>query len=142
MPAAAAAILNLRSLQPWSDPLLARQAEVKIAPSITLASGAVLGELTAQPGTYAAYGALHTDGTQIPKGLLAYDVETDSSGNISVTGLIAPFGVPAPTVQSVGMYYSGTFACSELTGMDANALAVLGGHLISGDLTSGVICIG
>ncbi|MDE2127918.1 MAG: hypothetical protein KGJ62_15160 [Armatimonadetes bacterium] len=142
MPTTAAAILDLRGLQPWSDPFLARLADVKIAPSVILASGVVLGELTAQPGTYGAYGAQHIDGTQIPKGILAYDVQTDAGGSISLTGLVAPFGVPAPTVQSVGMYYTGVFACSELTGMDANALAVLGGHLISGDLTSGVVCIG
>jgi hypothetical protein len=97
---------------------------VNFPASTTIAAGTVLGPVTATPGTYKAYASGNSDGSQIPAGILRRSVVTDASGNItnfnqwSAPELIAP------------MYTKGTFLVSELTGLDANAVTVLGGHYI------------
>jgi len=109
---------------------------VNIAPSLTLAAGTVLGELTATPGTYKAYATANTDGSQVPKGILMYPVVTDASGNITNQG---DFG---STFKTTPMFLNGTFKTASLTGLDAGAMTTLGGHLIAGTLASGMMRIG
>lgn len=106
---------------------------VNIAPSLTLAAGTVLGELTATPGTFKAYASANTDGSQVPKGILMYPVVTDASGNITNIG---DFGM---VLKTVPMFLSGTFKTASLTGLDANAMTVMGGRIISGTLASGLV---
>lgn len=108
---------------------------VSLAASTTYAKGTVLGELTATPGTYKPYASVNTDGSQVPKCILKYACVTDGSGNITLTGT-AEFG---QTSKSAPAYFDGAFKTAELTGLDANAVTVLGGHLVSGTVSSGVL---
>lgn len=112
--------------------------DVAIGPSLTLARGTVLGELSGTPGTFVAYGSGLTNGAQIPKGLLAYGVSTDASGNVTM------IGEHKATVKHAPMYMAGSgayFKTAELVGLDANAVTVMKASQVSGDLTSGIISI-
>jgi hypothetical protein len=92
---------------------------------------------TASTGMFKAYLSGSTDGSQIPKAILEYDCATDANGNITYGGASGggPFGETFPTVPA---YFGGAFKTSQLTGFDANANTVLGGHLISGTNADGV----
>ncbi len=89
-------------------------------------------------GTFAAYASGHTDGTQIPKGVLQFDCATDASGNITL-GTAATGGPYQQTMICTPMYISGAFLTNELTGLDANAVTVWPARLIEGTLANGGI---
>jgi hypothetical protein len=122
-------------LQPYMDPENAREIEVQLGNSLTLAKGTILGEVTATPGVFKAYASGNVDGSQVAKVILSYGVTTDGSGNVTIAN---DQGV---TRKYAPAYYSGTFATGDLTGLDATSLASLG-HLVMGTTTSGVIRIG
>src|SRR5262245_14499490 len=138
MPATASNVYSNQCLAPMYAPELALSHHVKLPNGVTLARGTVLGEITASPGTYKAYASGSSDGSQIQRALLAYDVVVDGSGNITVGG--GDQGVIQPSVQA---YFSGFFRTSELTGLDAGALtANPSWALINGTVSSGVLNIG
>ena len=115
---------------------------VKLPASVTYSRGTLLGELTATPGTFSAYAAANSDGSQIPKAILAYDVTTDANGNASIAGL-APFGLQAAT-PSVPAYFNAVFRAEDLkqTGagaIDANAVTGPYMKVISGTIAAGVV---
>ena len=113
------------------------QQPVNLVPSGTFAAGLVLGELTSTPGTFKAYASGNSDGSQVPKCILAYSATTDGSGDITSIG-----GEWGNTFKSVPAFTVGTFSTADLTGLDANAVTVLAGHLESGTISAGVIHIG
>jgi len=93
---------------------------------------------TAGPaGTYKQYTAVATDGSQIPKVILAYAASTDASGNITYGG--QDFG---ETRKSVPAFISGTFRCEDLSGLDANALTLMAGRLLNGTVGTGTVRFG
>lgn len=101
----------------------------------TYAKGTVLGELTATPGTFAAYADAAVDGTGVAKAILKYACVV-ASGLISQASGGGPFGesrLYAP------VYFGGAFRTSELTGFDAAALADLNGHLANGTVAAGIV---
>jgi len=123
------------------DPLY--NAEDAIAQDVALATGTyakgtVIGEVTATPGTYKAYAAAATDGSQNPAMILMYQCVVDASGNVSLgtstTGgeFSQTFGKAAPA------YMMGIFRTQELSGLDANAVTKLSGLLLEGTVASGV----
>lgn len=114
---------------------IAYQQDVNLAASTTYAKGTVLGELTATPGTFKPYASGNSDGSQIPKCVLTYACTTDASGNISWIGEFAQ------TTKAVPAYFRGYFKTAELTGLDANAITILG-NLVSGVLASGIVRLG
>jgi hypothetical protein len=120
----------------YPQPEYARVA-VKLPANKTYPQGQVLGELTATPGTYMDYASGHVDGSQVPKVILEYPCATDASGNITI-GAVAGTGSFGVTENSAPAYFTGTFNTAELTGFDANAATILGGHLISGTVATGV----
>lgn len=67
------------------------------------------------------------DGTQNPAIILAYPATTDGSGNIT-----NPSEWAGVTEATVPCYTKGIFKCSDLVGLDVNAVAKLRGHLIEG----------
>ncbi len=101
----------------------------------TYPRGTVLGEVTATPGTFKAYAAANTDGSQAARLLLRYGC-TVAGGLITLPDEVA---LPA---RSVPAFYRGIFKTTDLVGLDAGALTALGGALISGTLANGVIRFG
>ena len=89
-------------------------------------------------GTWAAYNDGHSDGTQVAKAILQYDICTDAAGLVTY-GQTAPneFGIKYPYAPA---YFNGAFKTSELTGLDAAAVADLG-RLTSGTVADGILAI-
>jgi len=137
MPTSASRTYTRQGLVPVYNPEDALEQNVNIAASATIAKGTVLGELTATPGTFKAYASGNSDGSQVPKCIMQYDVVADASGNITV-GTVAGGTDWGETFPSVPAYFSGAFRTTDLVGLDANAVTVLGGHLVSGTLASGI----
>lgn len=126
-------------VDPIIDPEHARMIHVNLGNSLTLAAGTVLGELTATPGKFKAYASGNSDGSEVPKVILRYAAKSDASGNVSVGDAVpGEFGQVAKSVEA---WYCGTFKTTELTGLDANAVAVLNARYVSGVLADGVIRI-
>lgn len=121
-------------LDPYFNANEAKAIPVNLADG-SYAKGTVLGELTATPGTYKAYASGNSDGSQVPKGFLVYAC-------VAASGAITVANQQGVTQRDVPMYYSGEFKTTDLTGLDANAVAVLNGNYISGVLADGVIRIG
>lgn len=91
-------------------------------------------------GTHRAFDATGTDGRQVAKAILAYDVTTDSSGNHYIAGSAAgEFGAPS---MGVPAYLEGYFATEKLTTFTAAALASNPSwHLVDGTIAKGVVKI-
>lgn len=91
-------------------------------------------------GVYKAYASGNSDGSQVCKGILQYDCVTDLAGHVYIgttaTSYWGDYRLDVP------MYTSGVFDTTLLTGLDANAVTVLGAHLISGSVSSGIVRIG
>jgi Bacteriophage lambda head decoration protein D len=111
------------------------QIHVRLAASLTLARGTVLGELTATPGTFKPYANANADGSETAKAILAYDVTTDASQNVTLGG-----GEHGETQPSAPVFIKGYFRTTELTGLDAPAVTDLG-RITSGSLADGVLCV-
>lgn len=125
-----------RKLEPLFNAKAARQLPIKLINSVSYVAGQVLGEVTATPGTFKAYASGNSDGSETPKGLLAVDTTTNSSGEHF-------FGQQAASENGVvhrhtSAFFSGTFDTNDLTGLDANAVTKLG-RLISGSVASGIL---
>lgn len=115
---------------------------VAITPSVHLAKGTVLGIITAT-GLYKAYATGNVDGSQTARGILAFDVDVDASGNITYTTTTGQVGGElGQTYKSVPMYIGGCFRTEDLVGLDAGAVTNLGGNLIFGTVTVGAVQFG
>jgi hypothetical protein len=101
--------------------------------------GTILGEFSASAsaGTYAGYSSSATNGLQIPKGILQYTSTVDSSGNITI------FGEFSQTQRGTPMYMPGMaiWKVTDLIGLDANAVTVMGASYVEGSSAGGLIQI-
>lgn len=141
MPTAATTTFSAHRCDPLYEGLDARELNVAIKASQTIARGTVVAEVDAAPGTYAAYASGASDGTQTPKGILVYDVVTDSSKNITA------YGEFATTSKVTPIYVGGYFDIADLTtdgsaGITATAVAALNGLVINGVASGGVYTAG
>ena len=136
MPTAATTTYTETGLMPVYNPVGARQHNVALSDG-TYAAGTVLGELTATPGTFAAYADAAVDGTGVAKGFLQYAVVV-ASGIITM-GTAAGGGPWGETRKHTPVYFSGAFRTVDLTGFDAAALADLNGHLVNGTVADGIV---
>jgi hypothetical protein len=141
MPTAASNTYSANRIVPVYDPDEAPRINVKLAASQVIAKGTVMGETTATPGLFKPYASGNADGTQIPKGILEYDCATDAAANITFGG-VAGAGTFGETHLVAPLYIGGYFKTTELTGLDANAIAVLQAAFVSGVLADGVIQFG
>jgi hypothetical protein len=137
MPTAAANTWGNAKLQPFYDAVGAKEIHVALGASLTLARGTVLGELTATPGEFKAYATGNADGSETAKAILAYDVVTDASKNITVSG----WGEWGVTRKTCPAFISGYFKTTELTGLDAAGMVDFGGHMVSGTVADGIVCL-
>jgi hypothetical protein len=117
------ATLSPVKLEPYMNPRGARTMAVAFVASQTLARGTVIGQVTAS-GLYKAYASGNSDGSQVPIGLLVYDIVVDASGNVVIgtTGSVAD--LTRGFSKTAEIYWQGTFLESDLTGLDANAVTV------------------
>jgi head decoration protein D len=116
---------------------------VKLPASVTYPKGTVLGEVTATPGTFKAYDDAAVDGTATARCILQRACATDASGNITF-GTSATGDAFGQTHKSAPAFFGGSFKTSDLKqsgagAIDAAAVTDLGGHLISGTLSNGVL---
>jgi hypothetical protein len=109
--------------------------------SLTGGSATIAHTTTGAPaGVWKAYASGNSDGSQTPKGLLAYDCVTDGLGNVYLgTSTVSPWG---DVRKDVPVYIRGMFDTALLTGLDSTALANANWHLVSGSTSAGVLYIG
>jgi hypothetical protein len=103
---------------------------VPFGASLTIAKGTIVARKASDNKWY-AYNDAGSGGLEVARGIAMYSIVTDSSGNVfygtSAVSEQGAFDLTAP------IYVSGDFNVADLTGLDANGLADLGGHLIYGD---------
>jgi hypothetical protein len=136
MPTTAANTYGVAPVTPFYRANEAMMIHAAFGASLTIPKGTVLGELTATPGEFKAYLTGSADGSETAKAILPWDITTDGSKNITIGG--GEFGV---TYKTIPVYVSGFFKTTELTGLDAAGITDFGGHLISGTVAAGVVCL-
>jgi hypothetical protein len=136
MPNAPVTVFSGLRLDPYMDPDDALEFAISLKASTSYAKGTVLGEITATPGTFAAYATGNGDGSNTPRCILQYAAVTDASGNITIAG------EQGMTRKDVPAYFAGTFACADLVGLDAGGVTAAGWRLINGSATTGVVRLG
>jgi hypothetical protein len=120
----------------------ARALNVNLKPSINYPAGTVLAEIVASPGVYGPYATAAVDGLGVAKGILQYACQVDAAGLITFSPTAgASGGDRGQTSKIAPMWLSGNFASEDLIGLDADALVDLQAHVVSGDLTTGVVVI-
>jgi hypothetical protein len=83
--------------------------------------------------TVKAYASGNSDGSQNPIGIMEQTFVSDAAGNVTVSDLS---GQSQPNAM---YYFGGIFDCSDLIGLDANAVTKLGGVLSAGTVTAGTM---
>jgi hypothetical protein len=130
MPTTASITFGGQKLEPYDRPQDAQIVNLKLGASLTLAKGTVLGRITAS-NLWKAYANGNSDGSEVARAILQYDVATDANGKHY-------FGTSAASEHgqshtAVPAYISGNFRVADLTGLDANGLADFNGQLVFGD---------
>jgi hypothetical protein len=105
----------------------------------TYAAGRVLGEITATPGTYGSYADANVDGTGVARLILAYAYIANADGTVNPGNSAS--GEWGQTERGAICYRSGCFKTTDLVGLDAAAIADLGGHLVRGTVADGLVVI-
>ncbi len=90
-------------------------------------------------GSFGTYASGNSDGTELPKGILAIDCVVDTAGMASFgTGQGTTGGLWGEKRTDVPIYSSGSFNVADLTGLDANAVTKLAGRYEIGSSSGGV----
>ena len=119
-------------LVPFRNAQDARTQAFAFGNSLNLVAGTVVGQVTATK-KLKAYASGNSDGSEIPIGVLEYDVVTNATGKVQgYVGERLDYAFEHSSVFLVG-----EFKVSELTGLDANAITKLGRVFNSG--TEGVL---
>lgn len=121
---------NETKLEPALHPEKALTISIKLAASLTLAAGTVLGRVTTG-NLWKAYSDAASDGTEVARAILQYAVATDADGKHYFGG--AATSEHGQYELSVPAYVCGFFYDADLTGLDANGLADLQGRTLIGD---------
>jgi hypothetical protein len=138
MPTAAIITFTNLKLEPCQNPHLACVDAVLLGASLNLARGTVLGQKTAD-GKFYPYVDGNADGTQTARCILAYDVQTDAGGLVTLSATAAQAGGEhAQKYRTAEVYTAGYFKTTDLTGLDAAGITDMG-RLISGALADGVL---
>lgn len=138
MPTANLYTISQAKLEPVMRPEMTGALAAKFPASKTLSKGQLLGELTAVPGTYDAYDHTAGDGLQVLKGILMYDLVTNSAGVITNLG-----GPIFANFSNESVYYAGYFRCEDIPGTELDdAIAAGYCRLIQGTSTTGIFGFG
>jgi hypothetical protein len=90
-------------------------------------------------GKYNKYASGNTDGSQVPKCILRYDCVSDADGVLTL-GLDGT-SEHGQTTRSIDAFFTGTFRCEDLVGLDANALSTGKMRLINGTIYHGRVTL-
>lgn len=105
---------------------------VLIIPNQSLKAGTILGQRTSDL-RFAAFDPNAVDGTQLPRGILQYHVETDAQGNV-INRYFGMFGLGLECgPMYTNMYVCGIFRLQEIIGDVASAAAAGWLRLIDGN---------
>src|SRR5262245_17001421 len=135
MSASAINRFNNQGLQPYWDAKGSKRINVKFNNSLTLAKGTCVAYLTAAGNKWVAYNNANSDGSEVMRGVLEFDVTVDSSGNHTVAG-----GEQGETYQGAPVFISGYLKTSELVGLDAAGVTDVR-RLVFGTVSDGVLCL-
>lgn len=83
-------------------------------------------------GYWRAYASGNSDGSQVAKRILKYSVASNVFGNVTFGGLDMA-GQLGVANRACPAYFKGYFRCSDLVGLDANAVTNALGKLINGN---------
>ena len=138
MPTTAILTYNAARVEPLMAPEDADMMAVTMAHvAAHFARGTILGQVTASKD-FAAYASGNVDGSQVPIGILVYDIDVDSSGNITLTATTSQAGGDLGQKRlDIPIYIGGIFDCADLVGLDANAVTKLSGRLLYGTVSAG-----
>lgn len=118
------AIISIRpsKLEPYINPENARTLACEFGASLVIAKGTLIGMVTAT-GKCKAYTSGAVDGSQIPIGVLEYDIVTDASGLVTYGGSgSTPDWLRGGSSRTAPVYWCGAFAAADLVGLDATAI--------------------
>ncbi len=136
MPTTPRETYTVTCLQPHMDPGDARTIDVEFEASLTLAAGTLLGRVTAT-GRHKAYTTAAVDGSGVWEGLiLQWPITTDASRNVSIQG-----DDNASTSKTAPAFWKGAFKCSDLTGLDTDAVADANARVILGSVSTGILIV-
>jgi len=138
MPTTAVNTWTNQKLEPYQDPEDARMINVTFtASAANIPKGTVLGQIVGT-GKYEAYA---NAGTADPaRAIAAYDMQIDASGNVSFSSTALQSGNEFGLKHvSAPVYVGGTFRTNDLVGLDAGAVVDLGGFLMAGSVTDGIL---
>lgn len=133
---------SLRKLEPLIDPMNLWEVNVGFTASQNIPRGTVLGIVTST-GLCKPYASGNNDGTQKPAYLAIYDMQVDSSGNVTFSSTAGQTGGDYSLQQlTAPVAIAGTFAAADLAGLDATALTNNPAWNLVGSLTTGTLRIG
>jgi hypothetical protein len=105
-------------LDPYRNPELAKTEAFQFAPNLTVVKGTIVGFITATKFAK-PYSNANSDGTETASVIAQYSFTTDGSGKVTFSG-------ERFKRDTAPCYTSGDFLVSDLTGLDAAAIAELG----------------
>jgi hypothetical protein len=131
------AIYSGKACEPAEQPNEAVSEVVALATG-TYPAGQVIGELTATPGTFAAYAAANSDGSQVAKMILRYAYIANADGTVNPGNAAA--GELGQTERGAIAWRAGAFKTVDVVGLDANAVGQLG-KLARGTVADGLLIV-
>ena len=84
------------------------------------------------------YLSSNSDGSQIPIGFIRYDASTNEKGNVSNSPNSSNAQYGAATKVETEVCFGGVFNLTDLKGVDANLITVLGARFLRGSLAAAV----
>lgn len=120
-------------LVPFMRPQEAVTESVVFGNSLTVVKGQVVGIKTSD-GKWYAYSNANADGTETARAVAQYGFTTDANGKVTIAN------ERSVSYDSAPVFIKGYFRTTELTGLDAAAVAELG-KLTSGTVADGVLRI-
>lgn len=110
--------ITLVRLDPYRNPETAKTEAFQFAPNLTVVKGTIIGFITSSKFAK-AYSNAASDGTETAAAIAQYSFTTDGSGKVTFSG-------ERFKRDTAPCYTRGDFLVSELTGLDAAAIAELG----------------
>lgn len=136
MPTTSVLDFTVGKLEPAYAPELAKTDVFKVAAG-EYDAGTVCG-IVSSTGAAKAYADGNNDGSETAKIIAMYDMYSDGT-NVSLTSGSAL--LDGETRTAAPFYICGFFDCSELTGLDANAIVDMKARLIGANTVSGVLSL-